>query len=183
MPTSKHTEAALAKQLIAGTQKHLGSVSSLMLASGTYSPAQVEAQLLALATLQAEVDAAEATVKVKRTAAKAQRPALHAFLIAYVAFLKTAFSKSPDVLADFGLQPRKVPAPMTTEQRAAAAAKRKATRQARGTRGKKALKAIKGNVTGIELIPVTTPEAAAASATTQTAPSAPGAPPTGSASK
>ncbi len=68
------------------------------------------------------------------------------------------------MLADFGLEPRKEPTPLTAEQKAAAAAKREATRKARGTSSAKAKKAIKGNVTATLVV---TPEAPAAGATTQ----------------
>ena len=66
------------------------------------------------------------------------------------------------ILADFGLAPRKEPAPKTTEEKAAAAAKAKATRQARGTTSKKQKLTVKGNVTGIIVTPVTAPTAASA---------------------
>jgi len=56
---------------------------------------------------------------------------------------------------------------MTAEEKAVAAAKRTATRAARGTKGPKAIKAVKGNVTA-EL--VVTP---ATAATTEVPPTAP----------
>ena len=60
--------------------------------------------------------------------------------------LLAQFGNASQTLADFGLSPRKERAPMTVEQKAAAAAKRKATRAARGTTGPKAKLAIKGTV-------------------------------------
>jgi hypothetical protein len=56
------------------------------------------------------------------------------------------FGTSPDVLGDFGMAPRKRPAPMTGEQLVVKSAKAKATRKARGTVGPKKRLRIKGNV-------------------------------------
>ena len=65
------------------------------------------------------------------------------------------------------------------EDQAAAKAKAKATRIARGTRGPKAKKVVKGNVTGVEITPVTAPAAAPEPATAQPAANASSAPTTG----
>ena len=102
-----------------------------------------------------------ATVKEKLAAEAAQAPALHDLLVAYVAFVRATFS-SASVLADFGLAPKKARTPLTVEQKAAAKAKRDATRAARGTMGKKAKLAVKGDVTGVEITPVTASTAQAA---------------------
>jgi hypothetical protein len=149
MPTGKTTEAALARQLIAGSKKHLSNVSSLMLESGTFTPAQIEASLQTLADLRTSVDAAKSATKAKIADEHAQAPLLRSHMTAFAAFVRTAFSKSPDVLADFGLKPKKVKAPLTIEQKAAAAAKRKATRAMRHTMGTKQKKNVKGTVTTI----------------------------------
>lgn len=162
MPTGKQSEAALAKQLIAGTNKHLSTLSTLMFGDGSYTPAQVTGQLQNLATLRDDVTAAQATTKAKLAAEKAEAPTLIAFMHAFIAFVKATYSKQPDVLLDFGLKPNKKPAPLTVEQKAAARAKRQATRQARGTTSKKKKQAIKGNVTGVVVTPITAPENAPA---------------------
>ena len=67
-------------------------------------------------------------------------------ILALKDLLLAQFGAASQTLADFGLSPRKVRAPMTVAQKAAAAAKRKATRAARGTTGPKAKLAIKGTV-------------------------------------
>jgi hypothetical protein len=105
---------------------------------------------------------------------------MRAFFIAFIAYVRSAFGNSPDVLADFGLSPKKARTPLTVEQKAAAAAKRKATRQARGTRGPKAKLSVTGNVTGVIVTPVTASPAVGSAETTSSASSAPS---TGSASK
>jgi len=69
-------------------------------------------------------------------------------------FLLAVFGASVTKLAEFAIQPRKVPAPRTVEQKAAAKAKLRATRKARGTKSRKAKLAIKGDVTGVVITPV-----------------------------
>jgi len=152
---NKTNEAALAESLSAGTQKHLSTTTQLLVGGGTYTPTQVETQLNAFATLRNDVDAARTALEAKLAAEQAQITTLRTFLLAYVAFVRATFGNSPDVLVDFGLAPRKAPTPLTAEQKTAAAAKRKATREARGTTGKKAKLAVKGNVTGVVVTTVT----------------------------
>lgn len=181
MPTGqgKSTEALLAAKLAAGTQKYLSKVSSLTVEGVSYTPAQIESQLNAFSTLRNDVDAAKATVKAKLALEKAQAPGMRAFILAFVGILKGMFGSQPDVLADFGLQPKKARTPLTVEQKAAAAAKRKATREARGTKGKKQKLSVKGDVTGVIVTPVT----ASAPQPAPQASSASSAPTNGSASK
>lgn len=105
----------------------------------------------------------KAATKAKLAAENADMPALRIFMDAYVTFVKASFSKSPDVLADFGLNPKNVRTPLTVEEKTVAAAKRKATRAARHTMGTKQKKGVKGTVTGVVVTPIT---AAAPVATT-----------------
>ena len=183
MPTSiargSSNEASLAVKLAAGTQKHLSNVTQVLIDSATLTPAQVETQLQAFATLRTDVDPLQkAALKAKLVDEAAQAPALRAFFIAFIAFVQTAFGNSPDILADFGLQPKKVRAPLTVAQKAAAAAKRKATREARGTKGPKAKLAVTGNVTGVTMTPITASAAPEPTVTpSQTAPSTSTTPP------
>jgi hypothetical protein len=167
---TKSSVAALATQLIAGTNKHLSNATQVMVAGGSFTPAQVTSQLQAIVNLRADVQAAKAATKAKIAAEKADMPQLRVFLDAFVAFVKAAFGTSADTLADFGLQPKKVAAPPTATAKAAAAAKRKATRQARHTMGAKQRKTVKGDVTGIVVTPVT------AGAPVASGPTGPGAP-------
>jgi hypothetical protein len=74
--------------------------------------------------------------------------------------IATMFSNATNTLEAFEIAPRKVPTPLTADQRAAATAKAKATRVARGTTSKKAKAVITGNVTGVTITPVTAPSAA-----------------------
>ena len=173
MSANKRKKADLAVQLAAGTQKHLANVATLMFASGSFTPQQVEAQLTLLSTLRADVEAAKATVKAKLAEEQAQSAALNAFQDAFIAFVKATFGNSPAVLADFGLSPKKVATPLTVAQMAAAKAKRDATRKARGTMGSKQKLAVHGDVTGVTITPT--------SAAAHPAPSVAAAPSTGAA--
>ena len=149
MTTGKDTDAALARQLIAGVTKHFSSTSTLAFGNGSFTPAQVEASLQTLVDLRSAVDAAKTVAKAKIVAEAAQAPSLRSQMAALVTFVKATFGNSPDVLADFGLTPRKARTPLTISQMAAAAAKRAATRAARHTMGTKQKKAVKGTITTI----------------------------------
>ena len=151
--TGKATAADLAESLIAGVQKRLPN-GSLTFAGGTFTAAQITSELQQLVDLRAAVTAARAATQVKVDAETIKLPALRAFMNALVQCIRVAFGTQADVIADFGLPPKKVPTPLTVEQKAAAAAKREATRAARGTKSAKAKKGIKGAVTGVVLSPV-----------------------------
>jgi hypothetical protein len=149
MKTTKNTVVALAGQLIAGTKKHFPAASSLAFGGGTFTPAQVETSLQTLSDLRTAVNDAKAATKAKLADEEAQAPSLRTQMSAFVTYVKATFGNSPDVLADFGLTPKKVKAPLTLDQKAAAAAKRKATRAARHTMGSKQKKDVKGTITTI----------------------------------
>jgi hypothetical protein len=147
--TAKNTQMAFATQLIAGAKKHLAGATSLTLESTSYTPAQIEDSLQALVDLRAAVDAARAAMTAKIVAERDREPALRRLMTAFVGHLRVAYGNSPDVLADFGIKPKKAAAPLTTEQQAEAVAKRKATRAARHTMGTAQKKKVKGTVTTI----------------------------------
>ena len=105
-------------------------------------------------TLRADVDAAKASTKAKLAAEAASMPSLRTFMSALMTYVKAAYVGSPDVLADFGIS-LKSRAPLTVEAKAAAVAKRAATRAARHTMGTQQKKAIKGAVTGVLVTPIT----------------------------
>jgi hypothetical protein len=129
-------------------------VTSLTLGSVDYTPAQIIAALQLLVNLRLAVQAAEAATKAKLATEEAQAPAVLSLLAALVQYVKVAYSGSPDVLADFGLKPRKPATPMTAEEKASANAKRKATRAARGITTEAERMAKTGNVVGVTITPV-----------------------------
>jgi hypothetical protein len=152
---TKSSSTARAEQLLAGTKvKYPNGSDKLSFGGADYTVAEVEAKLQSVVDLRGAAEEAKAASKTKVAAEQARLPALRVFMGAYVAFLKAAFGNVPDALAIFGLPPKKVRAPLTAEQTAAAVAKRAATRAARQTKGKVARKAVKGNVTGVAVIPI-----------------------------
>ena len=135
--TNRTADAALAEKLIGGVGKRLANAGQLMIAGSTFTPAQVTDKLQQLVSLRSDVNTAKANTKAKIATEEADAPSLRLFMEAFVTFVKAAFANLPDALADFGLRPRKVPAPRTAEEKAAANAKRAATRAARGVLGSK----------------------------------------------
>ena len=159
MTTSKTTrgkavDASLAKELVAGIAKHFATTTQLSFGGQTVTTAQLTTSLEALAQLRSDVNTARAAADAKLATEQAKAPPLRALMSAFVAFVHATFT-SPDDLADFGLEARKAATPLTVQQKAAATAKREATRKARGTTGPKQKKAVKGNVTDVEITPVT----------------------------
>ena len=103
----KETAAGLAKTLIAGVQKHLATAGQLPVAGGTFTAAQIVAELQQLVDLREAVDAARAATTAKVAAEAAQAPALRVFMSAIVQFVRAAFGSQADVIADSGLLRRR----------------------------------------------------------------------------
>jgi hypothetical protein len=167
----KNQLATLTEQLIAGVAKHLTSGAPVTILGAPYTQAEITTTLQTVVTLRAGVNSAKAQTKAAIATETTQMPALRSFIAALDSCLRGAYGGSPDVLADFGLKPRKVRAPLTVEAKVAAVAKRASTRAARHTMGSVQKKAVKGDVTGVTLTPVT-------SAPVPTAPPAPASPTT-----
>jgi hypothetical protein len=128
-------------------------MTQVVFTGGPYTPAQITSKLQSIVTLRAAVDAAKATSSAKVAAERASMPAQRSFVKALVAYVMATFGDSPEVLADFGIHP-KARAQLTVDEKAAAAAKRAATREARHTQGSKQKKSVKGDVVGVELTPI-----------------------------
>jgi hypothetical protein len=144
---SKGNKVSLVLQLITGTKKHFPNASQSLEFGGATRTVTALTQLCqSFVDLREAVVTSQAATKAKVAAERAQTPPLLAVIGEFVAFVKATFGKQPDVLADFGLAPPKARALQTAEQKAVAAAKRKATRQARHTMGKVQKKDVKGAV-------------------------------------
>jgi hypothetical protein len=152
---AKTAEVSLAKQLIAGIGKHYGNVTSVTFLGKSMTPAEVTTSLQTLVNLRSDAETAKVAATTKIAAENAQAPALRTLMDAFVAVVRATYGTQPDVLADFGLRPTKARTPLTAEQKALAAAKNKATREARHTQGTKQKAGVKGNVTGVVITPVT----------------------------
>jgi hypothetical protein len=167
---TKETDVALARQLIAGFRLHMSTISSLTVDGVSFTPAQIEAFLQELIDLRTAVDDAKSATKAKIVNEEAQAPALRSRMAALVAIVKGSFASSPDVLADFGLKPKKAATPLTIGQMADAAAKRAATRAARHTMGPKQKQRVKGTITTIVPPPAATAPAPVAPSPVANAP-------------
>jgi hypothetical protein len=166
------------QQVIQGVNKDLSTMSSLPLGAETYTPASL------VAFVQSRIDAANQVAVAKaawQNAAKAY-DALNTKVTVVVHDLKQlvigAFGSTSPKLADFGFTARKVTV-LTPEQKVAAAAKRKATREARNTLGPKAKLKVKGTVTptapataATPAVPAVAPATAAPAAATNGTPTA-----------
>lgn len=156
--TSKATLQQRLRALVAGTQKHFPN-ASLTFGGATHTAAELVQLFQSLDDSTTVMDAAKAkwqdTLKAQRDVRANVRPAMQA----YATHLVSLFGSAVEPLADFGLTPRKAPALRTAEQKANAAAKRKATREARHTMGKRQKAGIKGTVSApgnTSVAPVTT---------------------------
>jgi hypothetical protein len=156
---NKVTKIEKYRAMITGVQTNVGTKATVAI-QGTAT-----SQPVILSTLQGFIDAADATaaaLATYREAVAKQKVAAAAANGVYLgvkAYALAQYGNLPSTLGEFGLQApvRKTPDAAT---KAAAVAKRKATRAARGTTGKLA----KAKITG--QTPVTTPAPAASSATT-----------------
>ena len=169
---SKSQVVTTATQLIAGVAKHLTTTTPVVILGSSFTPAEITAKLQSIVNLRTDVDAAKAATKAKLAAEATDMPSLRTFMSAFVTYVKAAYGASPDVLADFGIHPT-TRAPLTVQQKAAAAAKRASTRAARHTMGTKQKSAVKGDVTGVIVTPVTAPTAAPAGTGPAAAPASP----------
>jgi hypothetical protein len=114
-----------------------------------------------VSALQARVASAKTTANARANwlaaveAERNERATTESLVSACKQALTLAFAGQVDTLALFGLTPRK-PRVVSPETKVAAAAKAKATRQARHTLGSKQKAKVKGDVTGITVTPVVT---------------------------
>jgi hypothetical protein len=176
-PTNRTTFQASLQKLIDGLTKRAATIASLILGGKTLANAQIVAQIQQVIAAETAAVTARAALKAAVLAASNQRATSSQLLYDLKQTLRAMFSGQPDVLADFGLTPRKTAA-KTPEEKVATAAKAKATRKARGTDvGKVKRKEITGNVTGVIVTPIIAPAAAQAPAPQPVPEPAPTAPP------
>ena len=155
--TSQPTKSAALTQvqaLIAGTTKRFPNVA-LMFGNATVQSSSIIQDLQNLEKAMLALNAAESNARDAMSALRALEASVGPQLRAYKRFLLATFGTATQQLAEFGLQPPKARTPISTESRATATAKARATRAARGTKGKKQKAAIKGDVTGVVVTPIT----------------------------
>lgn len=159
---TKATVLAHVQALIAGTNKHFPN-GSFTLGNTAYTASSLVALFQSLTDAIGAADTARASAKDALKTLRGMHANVGPVIQAYRRLLLVMFGNAMQTLADFGLEPLKVPRPRTTEQNAVAVAKRDATRKARGTIGKIQKLAIKGNVTSVQVTPITSSEASSPS--------------------
>jgi hypothetical protein len=144
---SNTQEQAADTKLVTGvTQYFVPANVSINLAGVNTTAATMEA------TIQSRIDATNATKTAKAALSKAAADrkatmvSTQPLVDAVTQIALIMYANQPAVLTVFGVNPRKVPAKLTTEQLAERAAKANATRAARGTMGPKAKAKVKGVV-------------------------------------
>jgi hypothetical protein len=168
--TSKTALIAEVTALIAGINKNFSAGTKVTIAGVQYTAAQLISALQALITLLTDVDTAEAAYKAKLAVETAQAAPILALVQATKGYVRATVGNQSDVLIDYGMAPRKIPAPLTAAEKAAVALKREATRKARNTMGSQQKKLVTGAT-----VPAATPTAAATGPTgTLVVPAVPG---------
>lgn len=152
---------------IAGVKKDMQNTSNLSLAGTTYTPATLVTFLQSVIDAGNAADTARASWLAAADAAATLAKSGTEVLTGLKQYVSNTFGKTSTQLTDFGFAPRKT-VTLSPDEKVAAAAKREATRKARGTLGPKA----KLKVTG-----VTAAAAAAAAATGASQPAAVPTPP------
>lgn len=143
MPTSRTTTSGKDQQVLVGIAEELQTIPTLLLGATTYTPASLAAFIQSRIDLANEVVTTRATWRSTVTAYAALNAKAQVVLRDLRNFLIGAFGPTSPKLAAFGFAPPKQ-ATWTPEQKAAASAKRLATRKARKTLGKKQKAKVKG---------------------------------------
>jgi hypothetical protein len=164
---SKAATLARVQAIIAGTQKHTPN-GSFTIGNATFTTQSLVQLLQGLADAIAKANEAQASAKEAVAALRLEQAKVDPVLLDYTRILIATYGTAVQMLADYGLQPRKARKPLTSAQNTAAVAKRDATRKARGTTSKKQKLAVHGDVTGVIVTPVTA-STQPASPATQTA--------------
>lgn len=138
-PTTQARDA----QIILGLQKDLQHVSSLPLAGTAYTPDELVKLVQSRIDLLNTIAASQATWHSQVVSGQALSAKLTPILRGLRQYVVNAYGETSPVLADFGFTaPKK--RTLTPAQKAAAAARAKATRAARHTMGKLQKKNVKG---------------------------------------
>jgi hypothetical protein len=130
------TQQAADQAMIDGFTKHQATIPASLLIGGTPVPtATIISTLQVRIAARAAVAPAKASYQAVVKANVDERTKSQALVSGAREAIKLMFAGQVDTLADFGLKPRKAPAPRTPQQKAASVAKAKATRAARHTMG------------------------------------------------
>ena len=170
---NKNGKATQMAQVITGARKNFpNGAQTLTLDGASTTIDAVLKELQGFVDDRVAIVAAQTAARNKVAAERAGLPAITALLAAFIAFVRNTLGPTAEALADFAIPARKVPVPKTAEQKAVAAAKRKATRVARGTKGPVAKKAVRGNITAQLVVTAAAVDATGAPTAPATAPTA-----------
>jgi hypothetical protein len=153
---NKAAALAQVQALIAGIEQHFPN-GSFTFGNTAYTTATLTQSLQALANAISDATAAHTRVKDAVLTLTATQTKVGPLIRDCKRFVLAAFSTAPQTLADFGMRVPKTRTPLTIEQRAAATAKMRSTRKARGTTSRKQKLGVKGDVTSVIITPVTEP--------------------------
>ena len=128
-----------------GFAKHAQTIPALIIAGTSYKATDIASVLQARVSTATAVQSSRALWQNAVKADTDERAKTKPIIDGVRQALLVALAGSIDGLADFGLTPRKVRV-VTPEKKAIAAAKAKATREARGTKGSVQKKGVKGAV-------------------------------------
>ena len=117
------------EQMLAGVQQNLSALASLTVGSQTMTPAQIVQSIQGRITTAKAAQTARAAQIAAAKADRDMRTQTQPLMSALRRIVIGMYMESPDTLDTFGLKPPKA-ATMSTEERAAAAAKGVATRKA-----------------------------------------------------
>ena len=151
---SKAAALARMQAMIAGLQKHAPN-GQFTLGNVPYTTDALVTLFLSLIAAITAVNSEQVQVRDAVTALRGVEATVAPVYGALKRNLRTTYGTASQTLADFGLEAIKARAPLSGEEMAAAAAKAKATRVARGTTSKKAKLGVTGNVTGVTVTPNT----------------------------
>ena len=143
---SKASALASVRALMAGTQKHTPN-GSLTFGNATYTAASLVQMFQSLADAMTAHDVATSKAKDVLLALREVAAKVNPVLRAYRRFLVATYGNATETLADYGIKPPKARVPRTSEQKASAVVRLRATRKARGTTSKKQKASIRGVVT------------------------------------
>lgn len=159
---TKDLQQAADQNLVAGLQKHQATMASLFIAGSSVPTTTIITTVQSRMTARVNTAAALAAYHTALAQEEQTIAQSKALVSGTRQALKVMYSGQLAALGDFGLKAPKARAPMTPEQKVAAAAKAKATREARHTMGPKAKAKITGATAAAATAPAPSPAPAEA---------------------
>jgi hypothetical protein len=144
MSTNRNTIQARDAQIIAGIGKRLQNVPTVLLSGTAYTPAQLSALFQSQLTLATNIAALRAQLTDAVQTDRVLTKQLNALAKSLKGYVENTFGNTSTALGDFGYSPTKAPGPKDPVTKVVAAAKARATREARGTMGSREKEQIKG---------------------------------------